>query len=103
MRDNKQKIALIVGLTVGGLIIGMNIFQTLYISNRVKQSVTDEYMTHNVQIANAYSLAIANKMNEYMGQMRFYTDSDVISSGNDRLIVAWLRDHVSSRRSFFLL
>ena len=101
MRDKKQRIAIIVGLTVGGLIIGMNILQTLYISNRIKRSVTDEYVTHSVQIANAYSLAIANKMNEYMEQMRFYTDADVISSANDTLIVAWMREHVSARRSFF--
>ena len=101
MQGEKQKIALIVGLTVGGLIIGMNILQTLYISNRIKQSVTEEYVTHSVQITNAYSLAIANKMNEYMGQMRFYTDADVIASGDDALIVAWLRNHVSSRRAFF--
>ena len=101
MQGEKQKIALIVGLTVGGLIIVMNILQTLYISNRIKQSVTEEYVTHSVQITNAYSLAIANKMNEYMGQMRFYTDADVIASGDDALIVAWLRNHVSSRRAFF--
>ena len=101
MRDKKQRIAIIVGLTVGGLIIGMNILQTLYLSNRIKRSVTDEYVTHSVQIANAYSLAIANKMNEYMEQMRFYTDADVISSANDTLIVAWMREHVSARRSFF--
>ena len=101
MQDEKQKIALIVGLTVGGLIIVMNILQTLYISNRIKQSVTKEYVTHSVQITNAYSLAIANKMNEYMEQMRFYTDADVITSGDDALIAAWLRNHVSSRRAFF--
>ena len=101
MQGEKQKIALIVSLTVGGLIIVMNILQTLYISNRIKQSVTEEYVTHSVQITNAYSLAIANKMNEYMEQMRFYTDADVIASGDDALIVAWLRNHVSSRRAFF--
>ena len=101
MQGEKQKIALIVGLTVGGLIIVMNILQTLYISNRIKQSVTEEYVTHSVQITNAYSLAIANKMDEYMEQMRFYTDADVIASGDDVLIVAWLRNHVSSRRAFF--
>lgn len=101
MQGEKQKIALIVGLTVGGLIIVMNILQTLYISNRIKQSVTEEYVTHSVQITNAYSLSIANKMNEYMEQMRFYTDADVIASGDDALIVAWLRNHVSSRRAFF--
>ena len=101
MQGEKQKIALIVSLTVGGLIIVMNILQTLYISNRIKQSVTEEYVTHSVQITNAYSLAIANKMDEYMEQMRFYTDADVIASGDDALIVAWLRNHVSSRRAFF--
>ncbi|MGP1432163.1 MAG: methyl-accepting chemotaxis protein [Treponema sp.] len=101
MRDKKRKIAVIVGLTVGGLIIGMNILQTLYISDRIKRSVTDEYVTTSVQIANAYSLAIANKMDEYMESMRCYTDADVIASANDALIVAWMREHVSTRRAFF--
>ena len=101
MQAEKQKIALIVGLAVGGLIIVMNILQTLYISNRIKHSVTEEYVTHSMQITNAYSLAIANKMNEYMEQMRFYTDADIIASGNDTLIVNWLKEHVSSRRAFF--
>lgn len=103
MQTQKQKIALIVSLSVGGLIIVMNLLQTLYVSDRVKKSVADEYVTHSVQITNAYSLAIANKINEYMGQMRFYSDADVVATGNDKLIVEWLRNHVSSRRAFFLL
>lgn len=61
MHVEKQKIALIVGLTVGGLIIVMNILQTLYISNRIKQSVTAEYVTHSVQITNAYLLPLPTK------------------------------------------
>lgn len=101
MQTQKQKIALIVSLSVGGLIIVMNLLQTLYVSDRVKKSVADEYVTHSVQITNAYSLAIANKINEYMGQMRFYSDADVVATGNDKLIVEWLRNHVSSRRAFF--
>ncbi len=101
MQNKKQKIALIVSLSVGGLIILMNLSQTLYVSRKIKKSVADEYVTHSVQITNAYSLAVANKINEYMEQMRFYSDADVVETGNDKLIVEWLRNHVSSRRAFF--
>jgi len=37
MQTQKQKIALIVSLSVGGLIIVMNLLQTLYVSDRVKK------------------------------------------------------------------
>ena len=48
MQSKKQKIALIVSLCVGGLIILMNLLQTLYVSDRVKKSVADEYVTHSM-------------------------------------------------------
>lgn len=39
MQTQKQKIALIVSLSVGGLIIVMNLLQTLYVSDRVKNQL----------------------------------------------------------------
>ena len=53
------------------------------------------------QITNAYSLAIANKISEYMNQMTFYSNADIVSTADDQQIITWLREHNGNRKTYF--
>lgn len=97
----KKKISVVVSLAVVLMFTVLIALQTLFIGQEFKKAFGDEAETHVERIAGAYSLAIANKVNEYLGQVRFYTDSDAVSSGNDEMIIRWLQSHAGARRSYF--
>lgn len=97
----KKKIAVVVSLAVVLMFTVLIALQTLFIGQEFKKSIGNESETHVERIAGAYSLAIANKVNEYLGQVRFYTDTDAVSTGNDETIISWLQSHAGARRSYF--
>ena len=61
----------------------------------------DSYAMDCTQITNAYSLAIANKISEYMNQMTFYSDADVVATADTARIVDWLKEHNGNRKTYF--
>lgn len=97
----KKKIALVVSFTVVLMFAVLITLQTVSIGQMFKRSMGNDSQTHSERIAGAYSLALANKVNEYLSLVRFYTDSDAVSTGNERAIVEWLQNHAGSRRSYF--
>ncbi|MCR5252746.1 MAG: methyl-accepting chemotaxis protein [Treponema sp.] len=70
-------------------------------STFTKKSTGESYAMDCSQITNAYSLAIANKISEYMNQMSFYSDADVVASGDDAKILTWLKEHNGTRKTYF--
>ena len=101
MTSKKTRIAVILSLCVGILIFVLNGFQSVYLCETTKSSVAKEYASQCEQITSAYSLAIANKLNEYLNQMLFYSEAEIVQSGNDNEIITWLQEHSGSRRSYF--
>ena len=97
----KTKIAVILSLFVGALIFLLNGFQSIYLCERTKNSVAQEYANQCEQITSALSLAIGNKMSEYMGQMLFYSDNEVVQTGDYAAITKWLKGRSGSRRRYF--
>ena len=101
MAKKRYKISIILCLVLVGLIFVINAVQGLLLSGFAKKSTAESYAMDCTQITNAYSLAIANKISEYMNQMSFYSDADVVSSADDGKIVKWLKEHNGSRKTYF--
>jgi len=90
MAKKRYRISVILCLCLVALILLMNVVQGFLISSFTKKSTAESYAMDCTQITNAYSLAIANKISEYMNQMSFYSDADVVSSRDDEKIVKWV-------------
>ena len=101
MAKKRYKISSILCIVLVTLLFFMNAVQGYLTIRFARKSTTQSYSMDCTQITNAYSLAIANKISEYMNQMSYYSDSDVVATGNDKQIVNWLREHVSTRRTYF--
>lgn len=97
----KRKIAVTVSVVIVIMFTILIGLQTTYVGLKFKESLRKETETYAERVASAYSLAIANKVSEYLGQIRFYTDADVVVSGDNATIVSWLQNHAGSRRSYF--
>ncbi len=101
MAKKRFKISVILCWVLVGLIFVMNIIQGILISSFTKKSTAESYAMDCTQITNAYSLAIANKISEYMNQMTFYSNADIVSSADDQQIITWLREHNGNRKTYF--
>lgn len=97
----KRKIAVTVSVVIVIMFTILISLQTTYVGLKFKESLRKETETYAERVASAYSLAIANKVSEYLGQIRFYTDADAVGSGDNATIVSWLQNHAGSRRSYF--
>lgn len=101
MKQKRQKIAVIFCATLGALICISSFVQILVISRTTEQAVAESYATDCAQITNAYSLALANKISEYLNQMRYYSDADVVYEANEEEILYWLKEHSGNRKAYF--
>lgn len=101
MSRKRYKISVILCVILVGLIFIINAVQGVLMSTFTKKSTGESYAMDCSQITNAYSLAIANKISEYMNQMSFYSDADVVASGDDAKIVTWLKEHNGTRKTYF--
>ncbi len=101
MAKKQYKISVILCVILVSLVLAINIVQVIAISSFSKKSTVESYAMDCTQITNAYSLAIANKISEYMNQMTFYSDADVVATGNDEKIVKWLKEHNGTRKTYF--
>lgn len=101
MAKKRFKISVILCWILVGLIFVMNVIQGILISSFTKKSTAESYAMDCTQITNAYSLAIANKISEYMNQMTFYSNADIVSTADDQQIITWLREHNGNRKTYF--
>ena len=101
MSRKRYKISVILCVILVGLIFIINAVQGVLMSTFTKKSTGESYAMDCSQITNAYSLAIANKISEYMNQMTFYSNADVVPSGDDQKIITWLKEHNGTRKTYF--
>jgi methyl-accepting chemotaxis protein len=80
-------------LIIGICITVANTFQILLLSESAKKSVGEVYIENCKETTAAYSLALTNKIDCYMKQLRMYTESDIVRTGDQTQIVNWLRAH----------
>jgi methyl-accepting chemotaxis protein len=88
-------------LTLGLVICGLNVLQVLFVSQKTKNSVEQSYIEDCKQITAAYSLALTNRMGEYMNELDRYTTASIVETGDEAQIVQWLQTHVNVRSKDF--
>lgn len=101
MAKKRYKISVILCIFLVSLVLALNIVQGIAVSTFAKKSTAESYAMDCTQITNAYSLAIANKISEYMNQMTFYSDADIVMTGDTSKIVTWLKEHNGTRKTYF--
>ena len=101
MTQKRYRIAAILCSSLVGIIILSSLVQTYIVTVVTKRSTAQSYAMDCTQITNAYSFAIANKINEYMNQLAYYTSADILKTGDDEQIKTWLREHNGARKSYF--
>ena len=97
----QYKISVILCVFLVSLVLTISVAQVIAISTFSKKSTVESYAMDCTQITNAYSLAIANKISEYLNQMTFYSDADVVMTGDNQKIVTWLKEHNGTRKTYF--
>ena len=101
MSRKRYKISVILCWMLVGIILVINTVQGFLMSSFTKKSTAESYAMDCTQITNAYSLAIANKISDYMNQMAFYSNADVVPTGDDKKIITWLKEHNGNRKTYF--
>ena len=101
MPKRKYKIANFLCTSIVGIILVSTVIQITIVTRITKHSAAESYALDCTQITNAYSLAIANKISEYMNQMTFYSNADIVSTADDQQIITWLREHNGNRKTYF--
>jgi methyl-accepting chemotaxis protein len=99
--QKKQKLIIFFLVTFGGVFLALTVVQIYLVSRTSRESFEVSYIQNCQEITGAYSLAITNKINEYMKQMNQYTTADVVQTGDEQQIFQWMQAHVHSRSSDF--
>ena len=93
-----RKITFFIGL----MTILLNLVETIalvegYVRPALKQSTVDRY----VEVIGEYSDGIRHMFDEYFAYLSYYTESDVVRTGDSEQIVEWMIDHVDRRPEVF--
>ena len=103
--ENKKRrqgklVFFIVGITI--LIVAvLNIAQLFFVTSRTRQSVAASFEEDANKLTEAYSTVIAGRLNEYVKQMRMYTEADVTQTADPVQIQQWLIAHEPGRTPDF--
>ncbi|MFA6857246.1 MAG: methyl-accepting chemotaxis protein [Treponema sp.] len=99
--SKKGHLSIFFVITLGFIILGLNCVQVLLVSHKTKNSIEQSYIEDCRQITSAYSLALTNRLNEYMNELNQYITADVVHTGDETQIVQWLRSHADIRSKDF--
>jgi methyl-accepting chemotaxis protein len=88
-------------ITLGIFILGLNILQVLFVSYKTKKSIEHSYIEDCQEITAAYSLALSNRLNEYMNELTPYMTAEVVKTGDKTQIIHWLTSHPDIRGKDF--
>ena len=92
------RITLLIGITT----VCLNVFETLgliegYIRPALRQSTVDRY----VEVTSEYADGIRHTLDQYLAYLTYYTESDILESGDSKEIVEWMKNHVQHRPPVF--
>lgn len=96
-KEKKTKLVFVFVVTIGLLLITINTLQIFFVAQKARKESTQSYLDNTLEIITAYTMAFSNKILEYKKQMYFYSESDVIQTGNSQLILEWLTSKTDSR------
>jgi Methyl-accepting chemotaxis protein len=88
-------------VTLGLIILLLNVVQVLAVSEKAKVSIEKSYIQDCRQITAAYSLALTNRLGQYEHELDQYLNAEVVKTGDSAQIISWLRSHPDIRSKDF--
>lgn len=91
----KRGSSLIVSLmvSIGLCIVFMNLLQVVVISRDLKVDSVEDEIEDLTRVADAYVKVIENKIDQYNEALDYYTNADIIKTGDIDAIGEWLVEH----------
>ncbi|MCR4741525.1 MAG: HAMP domain-containing protein [Treponema sp.] len=100
-KNKKTSLVLIIGLIIGGIVLVTNLTQFLVIRNDVKKESFKSELEELDNLSESYVLAIENKIECYNEALDYYTNADIVKTGDIKKIAEWLVEHESIRDNDF--
>ena len=97
----RKSLVLTIVLSIGLVILCFNSILIAVISSRTRASLSEQYIADCSQIAFAHSYGFANLISGYEKELDYYVNADVMKTGSEEEIGAWLADHENKRSSDF--
>ena len=97
----RKSLVLTIVLSIGLVILCFNSILIAVISTRTRSSLSEQYIADCSQIAFAHSYGFANLISGYEKELDYYVNADVMKTGSEEEIGAWLVAHENKRSSDF--
>ena len=100
--NRKGYLFLKITLFIGVMTILLNLIETIalvegYVRPALKQSTVERYE----EVTREYADGIRHMFDEYFAYLSYYTESDIVRTGDTDQIVEWMIDHVDRRPEVF--
>ncbi len=83
------------------IIVTLSVLQVLICVRNMKKQLSEEYEDNFAMLTKSNAQLISGKIAEYTKQLQVYTTQDILQTGTDEGIVAWLQSHAEIRSSDF--
>lgn len=83
------------------IIVTLSVLQVLICVRNMKKQLSEEYEDNFAMLTKSNAQLISGKIAEYTKQLQVYTTQDILQTGTDEDIVAWLQSHAEIRSSDF--
>ncbi|MCR4789451.1 MAG: cache domain-containing protein, partial [Treponemataceae bacterium] len=100
-KDRKLSLVVKIGTFIGLIVLICNIGQFFFISYDLKKEITKDKLAEFTHLAQTYVKAIENKIECYNEALDFYTNADIVQTGDIVAIGKWLRQHENVRDNDF--
>ena len=96
-----KKLSTLIIFVVAATITVLNIAQILFLASKTKAITTKSYEEECTELTKAYAERLSGKMTEYFALLSAYTNADIVKTGNNARIKAWLENHADIRPADF--
>ncbi|WP_191013872.1 methyl-accepting chemotaxis protein [Treponema zioleckii] len=97
----RSSLVLMLILSIGAVIVILNVFQTTFIINKTISEVHESNESDYKIMAEGYALAIQNTMEAYYNSLDTYVNNDITHAGDFDALVEWCREHKEDRNKDF--
>ena len=100
-KEKTGKLFVFVAGIIASIMIVMNVTQALVVAGLTKGDVRSDSIEQNTHLASVYSKLMTKTCAENFAFLDFYTNSEVVESGDTAAIVDWLVTTADSRQNVF--
>ncbi|MBQ1628425.1 MAG: HAMP domain-containing protein [Treponema sp.] len=95
-KKNGKLFVLVAGV-VAATIIVLNLIQIITISTQTKGAIKKSSLVEYENFAEAYSTIVSTTLEKYFAHLDFYTNADIVKTGDNDAIINWLRKNEPNR------